>query len=103
METVALLSKLSEAKHHINVKLDMDELDVTTAETKTTYNEIRDWVKDKYGFNVTNLNIAQVKRKYGITEQENHRKSKYPDKKQQGTPDEKIKAIEDAMRHLQMI
>ncbi|MCR5847838.1 MAG: 23S rRNA (uracil(1939)-C(5))-methyltransferase RlmD, partial [Lachnospiraceae bacterium] len=103
VETVALLSKLSEAKHHINVKLDMDELDVTTAETKTTYNEIRDWVKDKYGFNVTNLNIAQVKRKYGITEQENHRKSKYQDKKQQGTPDEKIKAIEDAMRHLQMI
>ena len=103
VETVALLSKLSEAKHHINVKLDMDELDVTTAETKTTYNEIRDWVKDKYGLNVTNLNIAQVKRKHGITEQENHRKSKYPDKKQQGTPDEKIKAIEDAMRHLQMI
>ncbi|MCR4648836.1 MAG: 23S rRNA (uracil(1939)-C(5))-methyltransferase RlmD [Lachnospiraceae bacterium] len=103
VETVALLSKLSEAKHHINVKLDMDELDVTTAETKTTYNEIRDWVKEKYGFNVTNLNIAHVKQKHGIIEQENHRKSKYPDKKQQGTPDEKVKAIEDAMKHLQMI
>ncbi len=30
-ETVALLPKLSEAKHHIEVKVDMDELDLTSA------------------------------------------------------------------------
>lgn len=34
IETVALLSKLSEAKHHIEVKVDMDELDLTSAEAK---------------------------------------------------------------------
>ncbi len=34
VETVALLSKLSEAKHHIEVKVDMDELDLTSAEAK---------------------------------------------------------------------
>ena len=28
-ETVCLLSKLHEAKHHVNVKLDMDEMDLT--------------------------------------------------------------------------
>ena len=39
VETVCLLSKLSEAKHSIDVKLDMDELDVTTVETKATYEE----------------------------------------------------------------
>ncbi len=39
-ETVALLSKLSEAKHHIEVKVDMDELDLTSAEAKATYKEI---------------------------------------------------------------
>jgi len=44
-----------------------------------------------------------VKQKYGIIERENYNKSKHPDKKQQGTPDEKVKAIEDAMRHLKMI
>ena len=61
VETIALLSKLSEAKHHIEVKVDMDELDLTSAEAKATYKEIQDWVQEKYGFHVTNLNIAQVK------------------------------------------
>ena len=32
VETVCLLSKLHEAKHHVNVKLDMDEMDLTSAE-----------------------------------------------------------------------
>ncbi|MBQ7535144.1 MAG: 23S rRNA (uracil(1939)-C(5))-methyltransferase RlmD, partial [Stomatobaculum sp.] len=61
VETVALLSKLHEAKHHVNVKLDMDELDLTSAEAKATYKEIQEWVQERYGFHVTNLNIAQVK------------------------------------------
>ena len=58
VETVALLSKLSEAKEHIEVKVDMDELDLTSAKAKATYKEIQDWVQEKYGFHVTNLNIA---------------------------------------------
>ena len=33
VETVRLLSKLSETKNHISVKVDMDEMDVTAAET----------------------------------------------------------------------
>jgi len=37
VETVCLLSKLSEAKHHISVQVDMDELDLTFAESKATY------------------------------------------------------------------
>ena len=79
VETVCLLSKLSEAKNHISVKVDMDEMDVTAAESKATYDEIRDWVQDNYGFHVTNLNIAQVKRKYGIIERENYNKPKSDD------------------------
>ena len=35
-ETVCLLSKLHEAKNHINIKVDMDELDLTSAEAKAT-------------------------------------------------------------------
>ncbi len=61
VETVCLLSKLHEAKHHINVKVDMDELDLTSAEAKATYKEIEEWVQEHYGVHVTNLNIAQVK------------------------------------------
>ena len=34
VETVCLLSKLHEAKHHVNVRLDMDELDLTAAERR---------------------------------------------------------------------
>ena len=34
VETVCLLSKLHEAKHHVNVRLDMDELDLTSAERR---------------------------------------------------------------------
>ena len=50
----------------------MDELDLTSAEAKATYKEIQDWVQEKYGFHVTNLNIAQVKQKHGIIERENY-------------------------------
>ncbi len=102
-ETVALLSKLSEAKHHIEVKVDMDELDLTSAEAKATYKEIEKWVQEHYGFHVTNLNIAQVKQKHGIIERENYNKPKSENSRQPGCPEEKVKAIEDALRQFQMI
>lgn len=103
VETVCILSKLSSAKEHIEVTVDMDELDLTSAEAKATYNEIRNWVQEHYGMHVTNLNIAQVKQKNGIIERENYNKPKSPDSKQPQCPEEKIKAIEAAMRHFQMI
>ncbi len=49
------------------------------------------------------MNIAQVKQKHGIIERENYNKAKSTDSKQPGCPEEKVKAIEDAMRHFQMI
>lgn len=103
VETVCLLSKLHEAKHHINVKVDMDELDLTSAEAKATYKEIEEWVQEHYGFHVTNLNIAQVKQKHGIIERENYNKPKSEKSRQPGCPEEKVKAIEEALKHFQMI
>lgn len=36
-------------------------------ETKVpTYQEIRAWIKKKYGFNVNSASISQTKRKYGL-------------------------------------
>lgn len=68
-ETVCLLSKLHEAKHHVNVMVDMDELDITAAESKATYEEIKAYVAEyNDGMKVSNLYIAQVKAKYGIIE-----------------------------------
>ena len=82
VETVCLLSKLNETHQHIEVTVDMDEMDLTTAESKATYDEIRDWVQENYGFHVTNLNIAQVKRKHGFDLRENFNKPKSPESRQ---------------------
>ena len=45
METVVLLSKLN-TKQHIEVELNLDELDLTAAESKATYDEIKAYVLD---------------------------------------------------------
>lgn len=104
METVCLLSKLHEAKHHVNVRLDMDELDVASAESKATYEEIKKYVAEHYdGMKVSNLYIAQVKAKYGIIERENYNLPKLEDSKQPQCPKEKEVAIVEALRFFRMI
>ena len=104
VETVCLLSKLREAKHHVNVRLDMDELDITSAESKATYEEIKSYVAEHNdGMKVSNLYIAQVKAKYGIIERENYNKAKSDDARQPQCPKEKEEAIADALRYFQMI
>ena len=103
VETVCLLSKLHEAKHHVNVTVDMDEMDLTAAESKATYEEIKDYVLEKHGLQVPNLYIAQVKRKCGIIERENYNKPKSEDAKQPQCPEDKEKAIMDALRFFRMI
>lgn len=103
VETVCLLSKLHEAKHHVNVTVDMDEMDLTAAESKATYEEIKKYVAEHYeGMKVSNLYIAQVKAKYGIIERENYNLPKSGDAKQPQCPKDKEKAIEDALRYFQM-
>ena len=103
VETVCLLSKLSEAKHSIDVKLDMDELDVTSAETKATYEEIKAYVLEQTGLQVSSLYIAQVKRECGIIERENYKKPKAEDANQPQCPEDKRKAIKEALIHFGMI
>ena len=93
------MSKLSEAKHHISVQVDMDELDVTAAESKATYEEIQEWVQEKYGFHVTHLNIAKTKRKCGIIERQNYNLPKSENSRSPETPKEKEEAIIDAFLH----
>ena len=104
VETVCLLSKLHEAKHHVNVKLDMDEMDLTAAESKATYEEIKKYVAEHNdGMKVSNLYIAQVKRKCGIIERENNNKSKSEKGGQPECPKEKEIAIEEALKYFQII
>ena len=102
IETVCLLSKLN-AKQHIEVDLSMDELDLTDAEKKATYQEIKDYVIEHTGLKVSSLYIAQVKQKCGIIERENYNKPKSEDAKQPQCPPEKEKAIKEALKHFGMI
>ena len=102
VETVVLLSKLN-VDHHIEVELTMDELDLTAAESKATYEEIKEYVLEKFGLKVSQLYIAQIKRKCGIIERVNYNKSKKEDARVPQCPPEKEAAIMDALKHFQMI
>lgn len=102
VETVCLLSKL-QSKEHIEIEVKMDELDLTSAESKATYEEIREYVLEHTGLKVSHLYIAQVKQKYGIIERENYNKPKSDDARQPQCPPEKEEAITEALRHFGMI
>ena len=102
VEAVLLLTKLH-VERHIEVDVSMEELDVTAAESKATYNEIREHVWEHHQLKVSNLYIAQVKQKYGIIERENYHKAKNENAKQPKCPKEKEDAIVEALKHFQMI
>lgn len=102
VETVCLLSKL-QSKEHIEIEVKMDKLDLTSAESKATYEEIMAYVLEHTGLKVSCLYIAQVKQKYGIIERENYNKPKSEDTRQPQCPPEKEKAITEALRHFGMI
>lgn len=101
VETCVLLSKLKSTPH-IEVEVELDELELTRAESKATYAEIKQYVLENTGLKVSRLYIAQVKRKHGLIERINYNvgegKARVPQ-----VPEEKEKAIEDALRHFQMI
>ena len=102
VETVCLLSKL-QSKEHIEIEVKMDELDLTSAESKATYEEIKAYVLEHTGLKVSYLYIAQVKQKYGIIERENYNKPKSESTRQPQCSPEKEKAITEALRHFGMI
>lgn len=101
VETVILLSRKA-PDAEIKVRLDMSELDITSAESKATYKEIQEYVKNKYDLHVTNLYIAQVKREFGIIERENYNTGEGKAKVPQVTA-EKREVIIDALKYFQMI
>ncbi|HEL1329400.1 23S rRNA (uracil(1939)-C(5))-methyltransferase RlmD [Streptococcus equi] len=102
VETVTLLSKLNVDKH-ISVEVELDELDLTSAESKATYAQIKKYILEKFDLKVSTLYIAQIKKKCGIALREHYNKSK---KEKQVIPQctpEKEEAIMDALRHFKMI
>ena len=103
VETVVLLSKGEIPSKKVKVEFSLEGMDTDGFKDGATYDEIRDWVQEKYGIHVTNLNIAQIKRKNGIIERENYNKPKSEDSRQPGTTPEKEKAITEALKHFNML
>lgn len=102
VETVCLLSKFHSDKH-IEVELRMDEMDLTSAESKATYEQIKDYVLEHTGLKVGSLYIAQVKEKCSIIERGNYNLSKSKNSRQPKCPSEKEAAIREAFEHFCMI
>lgn len=105
VETVVLLSQLRQKPDdYIDVDIDVAELEGTSAETKATYEKIKKYVAEHNdGMKVSNLYIAQVKRKCGIELAENFNLPKSEDARQPRCPKEKEEAIVEALKAFQMI
>ncbi len=102
VETVVLLSQ-QHADDYINIELDLEEFDLTSAESKASYREIKEYIFKKYGTKVSTLYIAQIKRKCGIELGINYNPSKKENARVPICPPEKEKMILDALKHFQMI
>ncbi|RHE36069.1 23S rRNA (uracil(1939)-C(5))-methyltransferase RlmD [Blautia obeum] len=102
VETVVLLSR-QKPDDTIEIDLDLDELDATSAETKATYQEIKDYVLKEFGLKVSNLYISQIKRKCGIEVGENYNLPKTENPKVPQCPKEKEDAIKAALKYFAMI
>ena len=87
----------------IEIDLDLDELDATSAETKATYQEIKDYVLKESGLKVSSLYISQVKRKCGIEVGENYNLPKSENARVPQCPKEKEDAIKAALKYFAMI
>ena len=101
-ETVVLLSRKT-PDDTIEVDLDLDELDITAAESKATYQEIKDYVLKEFGLKVSTLYISQIKRKCGIDVGEHYNISQKENQKVPQCPKEKKDAIRAALEHFAMI
>ncbi|WP_196027545.1 23S rRNA (uracil(1939)-C(5))-methyltransferase RlmD [Blautia wexlerae] len=102
VETVVLLSQ-QKPDDTIEIDLDLDELDATSAELKATYQEIKDYVLKEFGLKVSSLYISQIKRKCGIEVGENYNLPKSENARVPQCPKEKEDAIKAALKYYAMI
>ena len=105
VETVVLLGREKSTDDIVYGYVDYEpknEAYIQDMKGNATYSEIKDWIKEKYGFSVSSLYVAQIKEKYGFEKRPNYnigdKKSRVPN-----CPPEKEKAIVDAFKHFKMI
>ena len=103
VETVVQLSKGNISSQNVRVEFSLEDMDMSRFQQGATYEQIQEWVQEKYGFHVTHLNIAKTKRKCGIIERENYNFPKSEDSQSPKTPKGKEEAIIDAFLHFKMM
>lgn len=103
VETVVLLSKREINSEKLRVEFSLEDMDMSGFQKGATYQEIKDYVKEQTGLSVSNLYIAQVKRKCGLEVGLNYNLSKKENAKVPQCPLEKEKAIKAAFEHFKMI
>lgn len=103
VETVVLLSKVEKSTKKIHVDFSLEDMDLSGLKEGASYEEIKAYVKKNYGFQVSSLNIAQTKEKYGIKERKNYNLPKKDNPKQPRCTEEKEEAILDAFKHFNMV
>lgn len=103
---VLLVRECSHDDEMVSIKVDMDGISLKQGEykpdEKPTYGNIKKWIKEKYGFNVTSLYIGQIKDKVGIKERKNYNIGS-GDGRVPNCPPEKEEAITEAFRHFGLI
>ena len=90
----------------VSIKVDLEGISLDQGkfepDEKPTYGNIKKWIKEKYGFNVTNLYIGQIKDKVGMEKRKNYNvgsgEGRVPT-----CPQEKEEAIVEAFKHFNLI
>ena len=103
VETVVQLSKGNISTKNVRVEFSLEDMDMSGFQQGATYEQIQEWIQEKYGFHVTHLNIAKTKRKCGIIERQNYNLPKSENSRSPDTPKEKEEAIIDAFLHFKMM
>ena len=102
-ETVVLLSKGEVDSKKIRVEFSLEDMDMSEFQDGATYTQIKDYVLEHSGLQVSNLYISQIKRKCGIEVGKNYNLPKSEDSRQPLCPPEKEKAIREAFKYFGMI
>ena len=61
------------------MEFNLEDMDMSGFQEGAAYEEIQAWVREKYGFYATHLNIAKTKQKCGIIERQNYNLPKSED------------------------
>ena len=103
VETVVQLSKGNISTKNVRVEFSLEDMDMSGFQQGATYEQIQEWIQEKYGFHVTHLNIAKTKQKCGIIERQNYNLPKSENSRSPDTPKEKEEAIIDAFLYFKMM